>query len=355
MASAPPALSYDSERFTKATLSASPSLLYNNLSADHSHVAYVHVDQALVVPIASALSGDTVEKRVVISPEGTVSTYQVRLVTLGAETFFVIATAGGFTILDGAGKNVLHRQVLPEGKTVLTSSGAEVANHARGICTACSADGRAEICVGSAAGNIFVVEYDGVRFQPSTTIQGGHGGSITDLGSEVDSFRGSAPAGVEAPRPILVSADDNGAVAVWAANSPADFAKLFDVQLKSVVVAVAARGDQIIAAEVSGVVSFVSLATQRVYCELQAHGRYLNSMDVHPSRDVFATVAEDGTIGVWTLPREAREGGEGVGVTENLFATCWQDGLLTGVAFCGDRGDSLAVCAHDELGLCVWQ
>ena len=49
----------------------------------------------------------------------------------------------------------------------------------------------------------------------STTLRGQHGASITDLGSEVDSYRGSAPAGAEAPRPILVSADDSGLVNVW--------------------------------------------------------------------------------------------------------------------------------------------
>jgi WD40 repeat protein len=111
----------------------------------------------------------------------------------------------------------------------------------------------------------------------------------------------------------------------------------------------------------SGVVSFVSLSTQRVYCELQAHSRFLSAMDLHPWRDVFATVAEDSTVGVWALPKESGGGGgepagAGAGVVvRSLFATCWRDGMLTGVAFCGDRGDSLAVCAHDEVELCVWQ
>lgn len=113
-------------------------------------------------------------------------------------------------------------------------------------------------------------------------------------------------------------------------------------------------------------VSFISLITQRVYCELQAHSRFLSAMDIHPWRDVFATVAEDSTVGVWTLPREgsgggggesgaAAEPGAGAAEVQCVFATCWRDSMLTGVTFCGDRGDSLAVCAHDELELCVWQ
>jgi hypothetical protein len=68
----------------------------------------------------------------------------------------------------------------------------------------------------------------------------------------------------------------------------------------------------------------------------------------------YAAVAEDSTVGVWALPREGGGGAEAAEV-RSVFATCWRDGMLTGVTFCGDRGDSLAVCAHDEVELCVWQ
>ena len=164
-------LSYDAERFTKATLTDSPTLLYNNLTADEQSVAYVHMNQALMIPIASALSGDSVDKVPILSPEGIVAAYQVRLVTLGAESFLVLATANGVQIFDGKGKQLIHSHALPEGKTVFTASGAEMANHARGICSSCTADGRAQVCVGSAAGSIFVIEFDGARFRTSTTLQ----------------------------------------------------------------------------------------------------------------------------------------------------------------------------------------
>ena len=164
-------LSFDAQRYTKATLKASPTLLYNNLTADAHTVAYAALDQALMVPIASALSGDAVEKTPIAYPLGSSQVYQVRLVTLGAESFFVLATSNGAQIFDSSGKQLMHSHPLPEGKTVLTSSGAEMGNHARGICSTCTADGRAQICVGTAAGNVFVIEYDGSRFRTSMTIQ----------------------------------------------------------------------------------------------------------------------------------------------------------------------------------------
>jgi|AntAceMinimDraft_1070359.scaffolds.fasta_scaffold11846_3 hypothetical protein len=114
-------LSYDGERFTKAMLKASPSLLYNNLTANHTSLGYVHLHHALMIPIASALSGDSVDK-LTLPPcsgaEDTVAAYQVRLVTLGAESFFVLATANGVQIYDGKGKQLMYSHALTEGKTV---------------------------------------------------------------------------------------------------------------------------------------------------------------------------------------------------------------------------------------------
>lgn len=39
----------------------------------------------------------------------------------------------------------------------------------------------------------------------------------------------------------------------------------------------------------------------RLRMELVAHSRLLSAMDIHPSRDLLATVAEDGTLGVWEV------------------------------------------------------
>lgn len=36
--------------------------------------------------------------------------------------------------------------------------------------------------------------------------------------------------------------------------------------------------------------------------ELVAHSRWLSAMDIHPEKDMIATVAEDCTLGVWSLP-----------------------------------------------------
>ena len=143
---------------------------------------------------------------------------------------------------------------------------------------------------------------------------------------------------------MIASADDAGVVVTWRAISSDRFEAMFWASRSPC--AVAARGDHVVAAETSGRVSFISLTTQKVYCEMQAHSRYLSALDMHPTQDVFATVAEDSTLAVWELPMERREGARESGADPRcVFAACWPDGMLTGVAFCGERWRNPR-CAH---------
>ena len=347
---------YDAERYTRATVAESPSLLYNNLTAGPSSLGYVHGSQAIVVPVERALSGDPSEKRPILTEGGNRTAYQVKIVTLGAETFFVLCTAEAVHVFDDSGRALRHARPLPGAAAVTLPDGTEMANFARGVCSSCSEDGRAQLCVGTANGSVLVMEYDGARFRDAASLDGHYQVPVADLGSEVDSFRGSAPPDSAGPRAVIASADDAGVVVTWRAISSDRFEAMFWVQLEGPVVAVAARGNQVVAAETTGRVSFISLTTQKVYCEMQAHSRYLSALDMHPTQDVFATVAEDSTLAVWELPMERREGARESGADPRcVFAACWPDGMLTGVAFCGERWRNLAVCAHDETEICVWQ
>ena len=81
-------------------------------------------------------------------------------------------------------------------------------------------------------------------------------------------------------------------------------------------------------------------------------------MDIHPNKDVFATVSEDGTIGVWSIGVENDLNSKHINSSPaptSVFAQRWPDGMLTGVVFCGDGCDALAVCAYDETEICAWQ
>ena len=67
--------------------------------------------------------------------------------------------------------------------------------------------------------------------------------------------------------------------------------------------------------------------------QIAAHARWVNALEVHPSRDVMATAAEDCTVSVWKLPS-----GDGSTQLKHAGALVVQDAMLCGVGFCGGGG-----------------
>ena len=61
----------------------------------------------------------------------------------------------------------------------------------------------------------------------------------------------------------------------------------------------------------------IAAATHQIVChaqvdgnlklEVQAHSRMLCAIDIHPSKPIFATAAEDATFAVWGIPHDGQE------------------------------------------------
>ena len=66
--------------------------------------------------------------------------------------------------------------------------------------------------------------------------------------------------------------------------------------------ALAVRGDRLVAAYASGVVRLYSLRSMTPWLQLNAASRFVSSLALHPTRDVFCVGAEDGTLNVFSLP-----------------------------------------------------
>lgn len=81
--------------------------------------------------------------------------------------------------------------------------------------------------------------------------------------------------------------------------------------------------------------------------ELVCHSRWLSAMDIHPSRDIIATAAQDSTLGVWQLPIAMSK-------AACLLSVCSLHDVLTGVSFCGKHGDDVAAVAYDTEALMLW-
>ena len=152
-------------------------------------------------------------------------------------------------------------------------------------------------------------------------------------------------------------------IVAWDVLTSDAFERTFAVTRPGPITSLAVRNGVACAAESGGALCFLSLRARRVFCETQAHARFLSAAAMHPRRDVLATVAEDGTIAVWGLPTEVTGAADAEAAPSAIarhnpslmFAARWPDGLLTGVAFCGDGDDALAVCAYDETEIVAWQ
>ncbi len=87
----------------------------------------------------------------------------------------------------------------------------------------------------------------------------------------------------------------------------------------------------------------------KVRVQIAAHLRWITAMDMHPSHDMVATVAEDATLAVWQLPSASSP------KVQCLLSTCWMHASLTGVSFCGTGSNDVAVVAMDLEELRVFK
>jgi|TARA_B110000977_G_scaffold145035_1_gene184068 WD40 repeat protein len=363
---------YDSERYTRATVAESPSLLTNNLTAGPGTLAYVHDSQALMVPQERLLIGARTEKLPILTKDGKrpIVATQVKIVTIGQHSFFVLCTTEGVHFFDARGYDCLHYHGFEDQHDnsngpgpVSIDGGGVVGFSAKGVCSSCSRDGHVQVCVGTASGKVLVFEHDGVdRFNlTNATLETNERCPSAACASEVDSRRGAFPSDCALSleqQCVVVTANECGTVTAWDALTSDKFQLRCKVKRKGPVTGLAVRNRCVIIAETSGVVGFLSLKTENVFCEMQAHLRYLSAMDIHPNKDVFATVSEDGTIGVWSIGVENDLNSKHINSSPaptSVFAQRWPDGMLTGVVFCGDGCDALAVCAYDETEICAWQ
>jgi hypothetical protein len=212
---------YDAERYTRATVGESPSLLANNLTAGPSTLAYVHDTQALMVPVERLLVGARTEKLPILTKGGNRVATQVKAVTLGASSFFVLCTVEGVHFFDEHGYERVHyhdfaeknhhanHPARPDGSVVVDGGGV-ARMCGRGVCSSCSRDGRAQVLVGTAMGDVLVFEFDGESFRKTDddVSMASSAVPVADCASEVDSRRGAFPPDSTAQRGRTVRRGD---------------------------------------------------------------------------------------------------------------------------------------------------
>mmetsp|Transcript_43009 Transcript_43009/g.102097 ORF Transcript_43009/g.102097 Transcript_43009/m.102097 type:complete len:240 (+) Transcript_43009:431-1150(+) len=209
-----------------------------------------------------------------------------------------------------------------------------------------SPDAGAVIVAGTSHGELLLFSLDvpsGIAKSTGKQAAGG-GGAVTALKSCIDSSRGREASDV------VATGDESGGLCLWS-HTPDGLVKKAAVEGGEFgpVVGIALRNGRVIAGFSSGTVTVLSQDSLEPELRLFAHSRLLSGMDIHPTRDIFATVAEDCTLNVWSLPtKSSPEAGP-------LLSKCLPSTMLTGVAFCGPDNNDVAVSAYDHTELKVFQ
>ncbi|KAG1655002.1 hypothetical protein FOA52_008411, partial [Chlamydomonas sp. UWO 241] len=191
----------------------------------------------------------------------------------------------------------------------------------------------------------------------ATELPRAHSSPITALASGWQSRRGSW-ASEHGNR--FVSCDQDGQVAVWsvASESVASVAASVGAPPGGMPATCAAvRRDSLVVGRLSGMLQVYSLPSLKLRVEVASHSRWVTALDMHPSRDLVVSVAEDATLAVWQLPlsdpsgnvrhRAHPRGRSSAGKARCIFSTNWLHAMPTGVAFCGTGADCIAVTALD--------
>ncbi|KAF8066185.1 Wdr54 [Scenedesmus sp. PABB004] len=322
-----------------AALQHSPSLLLGNLTAmGDGGLAYAHTRAGVVVRCLPAADGDELEAtRVDLQHHSSVQC--VRGCSIDGAPLLALGNEVGLQVWDCAGARLLWAWELPRG----APASAHHADYIGALAFAADGAGGLALAAGASSGDVHVFTIArGPLLAHAATLRH-HGRPVVALGSALQSRRGAW-------------GDDRGGgelgtICVWtpaAGGAPGGHALARVIEAGAPCAGLAVRRGLVVAGRADGVLVLYDLRDGGLRAEIAAHACGLSALDVHPSRDVVATVAEDCTVAVWSLPVD------GARAACLLSAVAFHE-VLTGVAFCGAGDDSVAAVAYDGDALLLWR
>ena len=280
-------------RGTKAATPKSASLLFNNLAANGRSLAYVAYTSALVIPEGPVLAGSSAASGTVSieDPDGA-QMHQVRWVSMPSEELLVVASQKSLQLYTADASRLVHVVTAKE------ADGDSLAAY-RGI-SSCETGHAAYVCAGVSTGAICLVPIFGpLQF----------GDSLLSPASQhpiVDVAAGQAPHN-DPSRALVCSSDGAGDVHVHALEADGTWGHCttFGVSTvddtPSLCTSLRMRGTRLYCAYSTGHVRIFDLVSCSISCQITAHARWINALEVHPNGFLFATASEDTTIGLWSL------------------------------------------------------
>uniref|UniRef100_A0A671RHK3 WD repeat-containing protein 54-like n=1 Tax=Sinocyclocheilus anshuiensis TaxID=1608454 RepID=A0A671RHK3_9TELE len=314
-------------------IKSSVSALYNNLSVLRIAprcLTYFTVVHANVVNMVSASwDGLNYSHRQLQSKEGNVATsssliMQAAWCVLPSRDLLVLTSQKGIQMYESDGSIMVywHALDMPETRTAK-------AVFARGIASAVVIQG-----VSSGSVLVFDVPSKGSNITLSEVLEE-HKEAITDMASECS---GSLECIAD-----LVSADDSGLLCVW--KSGEDFQLLnkipgFDTSCSSVKL----WKGTVIAGYGTGQIRLYEGVTGILHAEVNAHARWIYSLDIAPFTGLLISAAEDSWVRVWHLSLTPETNSVEI---EHMYNECVTDTQICGAKFCDGDGYAFAVTGYD--------
>nr|XP_029492891.1 WD repeat-containing protein 54 [Oncorhynchus nerka] len=336
-------------------MKSSASALYNNLSvlriAPRSLTYFTVVHANMVNMVSASWDGLNYSHRQLQSKEANVATsssliMQAAWCVLPSRDILVLTSQKGIQMYESDGSIMVYWHALdtPETQTgnfslpwmgVFTMDGCLCHGEqwfARGI----AAVREKYICVGISSGSmlVFDVPIKGSNITLSEVLEE-HKESITDLASECS---GSLECIAD-----MVSADDSGNLCVW--KSGEDFQLLnkipgFDMSCSSVKL----WKGTVVAGYGTGQIRLYEAVTGIVHAEVNAHARWIYSLDIAPFSGLLLSAAEDSLVRVWHLTMTPETNSVEI---VHMYNECVTDTQICGAKFCDGDGYAFAVTGYD--------
>lgn len=314
----------------------SASALYNNLGVLRiapRRLTYFTVVHANVVNMVSASwDGLNYSHRQLQSKEPNVATstsliMQAAFCSLPSRDLLVVTSQKGIQMYESDGSIMVYWHALDTPETPTAQS-----VFARGI----SAVWENYICVGTSSGAmlVFDIPSKGSNITLSEVLEE-HKDSVTDMASECS--------GSQECIADLVSADDGGNLCVW--KSGEEFQLLnkipgFDMSCSSVKL----WKGTVVAGYGTGQIRLYEAVTGILHAEVNAHARWIYSLDIAPFSGLLLSAAEDSLVRVWHLTVTPETNSVEVA---HLHNECVTDTQICGAKFCDGDGYAFAVTGYD--------
>eukprot|EP01112_Ceratiomyxa_fruticulosa_P021713 TRINITY_DN7746_c0_g1_i1.p1 TRINITY_DN7746_c0_g1~~TRINITY_DN7746_c0_g1_i1.p1 ORF type:complete len:345 (+),score=75.54 TRINITY_DN7746_c0_g1_i1:40-1035(+) len=324
--------SFSEERLASIAIKSTPSYIYNNLTYNGSHFAYVHKNEVYLVADPSVKASATPIVKANLKEGGQV--YQAKWITgskgfisEGGKNMLVVASSNNVQVLDADAAKLFFSFSIPNPPADATPR----TKFSRGITTANASGSRSFLLVGTSSGSILAFESKRDKDLAFAQVIKAHGFPITELATDISNPN------------IWASGDHSGVLVVWNGldkeiSFPGNGLPCTSLALRS---------GLLIATFGNGVITIYNLKSKTKCVEIEAHSRCINAIDIHPFKDIFVTVSDDSSVNAWALNTDITE-------VTHIFNGKIKDSLLCGVQFSGENYSSIAVSAYDSPNLSVF-